>query len=148
MNKKLRTVIYCRVASESQCAIDTQRKILEIYCKEKGYKLCNIYIDNGYSANGFRPAYELMLRELKQKQFDMILSCNMERLNRSFDKMLNFMNLLNDYNCKLETLDYSVKNVNNILKNLRISKRTKMYLRFSTEEKAKVFWGFKSGGVR
>ncbi len=50
----------------------------------KRYKIYNIYINNGYSANSFRPAYDLMLRDLKQGKFNLILSCNMDRLNRSF----------------------------------------------------------------
>lgn len=148
MNKKLKVVVYCRVANESQFAIDNQRKILELYCEMKRYKIYNIYIDNGYSANGFRPAYDLMLRDLKQGKFNLILSCNMDRLNRSFDKMIDFMELLNNSNCRLETLDYSNEIISKILENIRFIQRVGMYLRFFTEEKAKVFFGFESRGVR
>ncbi len=148
MNKKLKVAIYCRVANESQFAIDNQRKILELYCEMKKYKIYNIYIDNGCSANGFRPAYDLMLRDLKQGKFNLILSCNMDRLNRSFDKMIDFMELLNNSNCKLETLDYSNGTISKILENIRVIQRIGMYLRFSTEEKAKAFFGFESRGVR
>lgn len=148
MNKKIKVAIYCRTANESQVAIDKQRKILELYCEMKRYKICNIYIDNGYSANGFRPAYDLMLKDLKQGRFNLILSCNMDRLNRSFDKMLDFLELLNNSKCKLEILDYSDGTISKILENIRVIQRVGMYLRFSTEEKAKAFFGFESRGVK
>lgn len=148
MSKKLKAVIYCRVANESQFAIDRQKNILELYCEMKGYELYRIYIDNGYSANSFRPDYDLMLRELKQKKFDVIITLNMDRLNRSFDRQLNFMDLLNDNNCKLEMLDFSVNKISSILENLRIIKKIGMYLRFSTEEQEKLFFGFESRGVK
>lgn len=148
MNKKFKVAIYCRVANKSQFAIDNQRKILELYCRVKGYELYRVYIDNGYSANGFRPAYDLMVRELRQKEFNVILACNMDRIHHSFDRLLNFIELLNNNNCNLETLNYSSNKISNILKNFEIIKRTGMYLRFSTEEKAKAFFGFESRGVK
>ena len=114
----------------------------------KRYRIYNIYIDNGCSANGFRPAYDLMLRDLKQGKFNLILSCKMDRLNRSLDKMIDFMELLNNSSCKLETLDYSNETISKILENIRVIQKTRMYLRFSTEEKARAFFGFESRGVK
>ncbi len=148
MNKKLKAVIYCRVANKSQFSIDNQRQILELYCKMRGYEIYNIYIDNGYSSKGFRPAYDLMLKDLKQSQFDVIVACNMDRLNRSFNRLINFMSLLNDYDCRLETLDDSANIISSIPENIRMIERTRMYLRFSIEEKVKLFYGFKSRGIR
>lgn len=147
MYKKLKAVIYCRVANENQLEVDNQKKILELYCEMKGYELYKVYIDNGYSANSFRPAYDSMLRELKQEKFRIVIACNVDRLNRNLGKLLSFMNFLNDNSCRLETLDYSTNNISTILNKIRIIKKTGMYLRFSTEEKAKLFFGFKSRGV-
>lgn len=148
MKKKLRAVIYCRVASEDQFAIDKQKSILELYCEIKGYELCKVYSDNGYSVNGFRPDYDLMLRELKQDKFDIIITLNMARLNRSLNRLLDFMDLLLDNNCKLEVLDTTTNTISNIFSYLRMIRNVPIYLRFSTEEKANAFFGLESRGVR
>ncbi len=103
-NEKLKVVIYCRVGTESQ-TLDSQEEQLTLYYKKKGYELYKKYIDNGYSVNENRPAYNLMLEDLKRKHFNMILVYNLNRLERSFYDMLNFMELLNENDCKLKVLN-------------------------------------------
>ena len=46
-----------------------------------------------------------MLEDLKRKHFNMILVYNLNRLERSFYDMLNFMELLNENDCKLKVLN-------------------------------------------
>lgn len=139
MNKKLKVVVYCRAANESQFAIDNQRKILELYCKMKRYKLITVVV---------LMVLDQPIKRFEARKIQSNSTCNMDRLNRSFDKMIDFMELLNNSNCRLETLDYSNEIISKILENIRFIQRVGMYLRFSTEEKAKVFFGFESRGVR
>ena len=54
INKIICVVLYIRVSTEEQAkhgySIDSQIARLKEYCKEKGYKIVGIYVDEGKSA--------------------------------------------------------------------------------------------------
>lgn len=53
-----RAAIYCRLSKDDDqsgesVSIGTQRAILEDYCRELGYPIHKVYIDDGYSGTNF-----------------------------------------------------------------------------------------------
>lgn len=123
--KKLKVAIYCRVGRKEQLAVDMQESKIQNYCKQQGYEVFKSYVDNGFSANDkTRPSYNLMLEDLKQNQFDMIITSDISRLNRTTIDLEEFINLIRKYNCNLKILngniDTSTATGNLFVKMLRV----------------------------
>lgn len=107
--KKLKVAIYCRVGREEQLAVEKQESEIQKYCKQQGYEIFRSYKDNGYNANDkTRPSYNLMLEDLKQKRFDMIITSDMSRLCRSISDLEDFVNLIKKHNCNLTILNENI----------------------------------------
>lgn len=107
--KKLKVAIYCRVGTEEQLETNKQESEIQKYCKQQGYEIFRSYKDNGYSANDrTRPGYNLMLEDLKQKRFDMIITSDISRLCRSTSNLERFLNLIEKYNCNLTILNEKI----------------------------------------
>lgn len=131
-DKKLKVAIYCRVGNDDQITINGQKTQLEFYCEKKGYEIYKSYLDNGYSANDKnRPSYKLMLEDMKQQKFNLILVSDISKLTRSMIDLYDLSVLLKDYNCKLSAV-HGAK-----MEDL-------MYLRFSTKANAKEFYQLES----
>lgn len=123
--KKLKVAIYCRVGRKEQLPVDMQESKIQNYCKQQGYEVFKTYVDNGFSANDkTRPSYNLMLEDLKQNQFDMIMTSDISRLNRTTIDLEEFINLIRKYNCNLKILngniDTSTATGNLFVKMLRV----------------------------
>lgn len=108
-DKKLKVAIYCRVGTAEQLETNKQESEIQKYCKQQGYEIFRSYKDNGYSANDkTRPSYNLMLEDLKQKRFDMIITSDISRLCRSTNNLERFLNLIERYNCNLTILNKKI----------------------------------------
>lgn len=108
-DKKLKVAIYCRVGTAEQLETNKQESEIQKYCKQQGYEIFRSYKDNGYSANDkTRPSYNLMLEDLKQKRFDMIITSDISRLCRSTNNLERFLNLIERYNCNLTILNEKI----------------------------------------
>lgn len=62
-NKIYHAGLYLRLSKDDEreresLSIGTQRAILTDYCASHGYKICEIYVDDGYSGMNFnRPGF-------------------------------------------------------------------------------------------
>ena len=62
--------LYARLSSEdlqegTSVSIETQKKILEDYCKDNGIIVYNLYVDDGYTGTNYnRPAFQQLLKNL------------------------------------------------------------------------------------
>lgn len=78
---------YLRVSTESQIenySIDEQKERLTAYCKSKGWAIYRYYIDPGYSGGNMnRPALQEMLKDIKDKNIDIVAVYKLDRLSRS-----------------------------------------------------------------
>ncbi len=107
--KKLKVAMYCRVGNPDQLEINKQENKIQNYCKQQGYKVFKSYIDNGYSANDkTRTGYNLMVEDLKQERFDMIITSDISRLCRCTSDLENFVNLIKKHNCNLIILNEKI----------------------------------------
>lgn len=86
--EKLKVAIYTRVSSEEQAregySLAAQERTLKEFCEIKGYKIYNMYTDEGISAKDIknRPSMLKLLTDAKEKKFNIILVWKLTRFTR------------------------------------------------------------------
>jgi DNA invertase Pin-like site-specific DNA recombinase/ssDNA-binding Zn-finger/Zn-ribbon topoisomerase 1 len=120
--------LYARLSSEdlqegTSVSIETQKKILEDYCKSNGIIIYNVYVDDGYPGTNFnRPAFKRLLRDCENKQFNMVVVKDLSRLGREHietdnyiekyfpERNIRFVAIGDDYDSesKMQDLDFIV----------------------------------------
>ena len=102
--------IYTRVSTTDQAreghSLEEQELRLTRYCEAQNYKIYKIYTDAGISGKAAdnRPAYQQMLKDLKKRKFNLILSFKMDRISRSVIDLEDFFNITKKYDCGIEFL--------------------------------------------
>ena len=97
MNDEKKIVgIYKRVSTLDQkregFSLTEKEKKLREFCKFKGYEIYKVYADEGISAkNDKRPAYQEMMRDVKDKKINVIVAFKLDRLTR-LEKKLTGLN--------------------------------------------------------
>ena len=92
MNEKTiyRAALYCRLSKDDEQAgdsvsIETQRMMLTGFCYERGYKIYEVYTDDGYSGLNFnRPAFQRMLEDIDRGKVNMVVTKDLSRLGRDY----------------------------------------------------------------
>lgn len=95
MTKK--AALYLRVSTAEQTT-ENQRRELEAVAKRSGWEIVEVYEDNGISgAKGreLRPAYDQLLKDATRRQFDVVMAWSVDRLGRSLQDLVAFMEDLN-----------------------------------------------------
>ncbi len=109
MNKRdtrqLRIATYARVSSQEQVvegvSIDAQIAALKANAKIQGWEIVDEYIDGGYSGGtDDRPALKRLLTDAKQKRFDIIAVCKLDRFFRNLRLLLNHLHGLEQLGIK------------------------------------------------
>ena len=85
--------IYARVSTEEQAqgySIEEQVRVCSEYAASRGWRVRNVYRDEGYSGfNGNRPAFKLMQkRDIKTGKVQAVLSHKLDRTYRNVNGML------------------------------------------------------------
>lgn len=80
--------IYIRVSTTEQAlegySIPAQKERLINFCKAKDYLVDDIYIDGGFTGSNLdRPGMDRMLRDIKERDTDIIVVYKLDRLSRS-----------------------------------------------------------------
>ncbi len=70
---------YCRLSRDdgqdgTSGSIETQRKVLEDYCKENRFTIYDFYCDDGFTGTNFeRPAFNRMMDDIYAKNVDTVI---------------------------------------------------------------------------
>lgn len=91
MQKTYRVGIYCRLSrddnngnSESM-SIANQKQILTDFVQEKGWKLTETYLDDGFSGTNFqRPDFQRLLRDIELGRINCVVVKDLSRLGRNY----------------------------------------------------------------
>ena len=82
--------LYCRISSDDgftdkeSNSITTQKQILTRYCNEHGYRVGEIYADDGYTGTNFeRPDFKRMLDDIYNGKINMVITKDLSRLGRN-----------------------------------------------------------------
>jgi len=98
-----RVAIYLRVSTDSQTT-ENQRRELEAVAERSGWQVVQVFEDAGVSgAKGRdkRPGFDALLKGATRRQFDMVVAWSVDRLGRSLQDLVGFMNELNAVGCDL-----------------------------------------------
>lgn len=89
----IRVALYIRVSTDEQAregySLKTQREFLEKYAEQQGWKVYDVFEDDGYSAGTTnRPAFQRLLRQAQEKRFDVVLVYKLDRFSRKLKDLL------------------------------------------------------------
>lgn len=111
--KSKRVAMYLRVSTADK-GQDTamQLRELEQYAKLREFGQVTVYEDKGFTGtNTKRPALQRLLKEAKQRKFDIVLVWKLDRFARSLKELVNMISELNEFGvefCSLkDALDLS-----------------------------------------
>ena len=86
--------IYCRLSRDDNngslesMSIANQRQMLSDYVREKGWEICDIYIDDGYSGTNFnRPDFKRMMADIESGRINCVVTKDLSRLGRNYAKV-------------------------------------------------------------
>ena len=139
--------LYIRVSTEDQAregfSLPEQEKRLMAMCEYKGYEVYDVYEERGISAKtgNYRPEFERLLQDVRDKKVNTIVVLKLDRLTRSFsdwEKILTFLEENDAYldcaNDEINTTNANGKMISRILTSVsqqeieRTSERTKIGL--------------------
>ena len=145
MNEKKIAGLYIRVSTEDQAregfSLPEQEKRLRMMCEYKGYEVFDVYEERGISAKtgNYRPEFERLLQDIKDKKCNTIVVLKLDRLTRSvadWEKILTFLEENDAYldcaNNEINTTNANGKMISRILTSVsqqeieRTSERTKV----------------------
>ncbi|PFL21690.1 recombinase RecB [Bacillus cereus] len=104
----MKCVIYRRVSTDMQVeegvSLDMQKLRLEQYAKSQDWVVVDDYCDEGYSAkNTERPAFQQMIKDMKKRQFDIILVYRLDRFTRSVSDLHSILKTMDECNVKFKS---------------------------------------------
>ncbi len=86
----MKTAIYCRVSTRDKQDITTQESYLKEYVEREGLEVYRFYSDVGESGSkDSRPQFDLMINDMRQKQFKAVLVYKLDRIGRSLQHLIN-----------------------------------------------------------
>ena len=87
---KYTAACYCRLSRDDEndgtsVSIETQKKVLEDYCRSNGYDVFNFYCDDGFTGTNFdRPSFKQMMSDAGDGTINMIVVKDLSRFGRNY----------------------------------------------------------------
>lgn len=84
------TAIYCRLSKDDgkvteSSSIQTQKQMLTQYVRQQGWKISDIYVDDGFSGFDFdRPDFKRMLQDIEDGKINCVVTKDLSRLGRNY----------------------------------------------------------------
>lgn len=110
--------LYIRVSTEDQAregfSLPEQEKRLRAMCEYKGYEIYKLYKAAGISAKtgNYRPAFEELLQDIRDKKCNTIVVLKLNRLTRSVYDMEGIMKFLDENNAYLDCANEEINTTN------------------------------------
>ena len=120
---KYTAACYCRLSRDDEqdgtsISIETQKKVLEDYCKANGYTVYDFYCDDGFTGTNFdRPSFKRMMSDVQNGIVNMVVVKDLSRLGRNYievgkyiedvfpEKGIRFVAIDDDVDSERENLD-------------------------------------------
>jgi len=105
----MKAAIYIRVSTPSQVeegeSLDLQRERLSSYAKSQNWEITEVYEDAGLSGGSSnRPAFQKLIKDSRQKKFDVVLVYKIDRLSRSILDFHETMKIFQEKNISFVSL--------------------------------------------
>ncbi len=90
------TAIYLRVSTDSQAqdgyGLDVQYAACERYCKAYDMQNVVVFVDDGYTGmNSNRPAFQRLMKLMKQRRIQIVITHSLDRIGRTQMLILKFL---------------------------------------------------------
>lgn len=103
-----KVAIYLRVSTNEQTTLNQEIELTE-YCKRNNLEIYKIYKDEGVSGSKTsRPQLDLMLKDMREKQFDSVIVWKFDRLGRSTKHLLQVLEEMQNKNIRLIATSQSI----------------------------------------
>lgn len=85
-----KAAIYCRLSQDDgmdgdSSSIQTQKMLIEEYCKKNGFVVVQVYVDDGYSGLNFnRPGFNALLDDIDAGKINIVITKDLSRLGRDY----------------------------------------------------------------
>jgi DNA invertase Pin-like site-specific DNA recombinase len=99
----MRAVLYLRVSTTDQTT-DNQERELRAAAERLGHEVVEVYRDFGISGGKGRekrPAFDKLHRDATRRKFDLVMAWSVDRLGRSLQDLVGFLNHLQETKCEL-----------------------------------------------
>jgi len=97
----MKVAIYIRVSTADQTTLNQELE-LKKYCENHNWDIYKIYREEGVSGSKIsRPALDLMLQDMRRKEFDAVLVWKFDRLGRSTAHLLQVLEELKNKDVRL-----------------------------------------------
>src|SRR3954470_7191808 len=93
-----RAALYLRVSTGEQTT-ENQRRELEEVAQRSGWEIVAVYEDAGVSGakrRDNRPAFDKLNKDAARRKFDVVMAWSVDRLGRSLQDLVGFLNELRD----------------------------------------------------
>lgn len=136
--------LYCRLSVDDgnyggSVSIETQKILLEQYCKDHKITEYTFYCDDGYSGTNFeRPSFKKMLSEIDNGRVNLVIVKDLSRFGRNYVETGMYVQQFTDSNIRFVAADdnydslvnsddllFPIKNVVNEMYARDVSKKTK-----------------------
>lgn len=97
MSTPKRVAVYARVSTANGQTVETQLRELRAVAERHGWEIAETFTDEGISgAKGRdrRPAFDALCRGIARREFDMVAAWSVDRLGRSLQDLIGFLNEL------------------------------------------------------
>ena len=94
----LKVAIYCRVSTANQ-TVENQLLELRQVAQRSGWEIVATYCDQGISGSKGRDErhqFDALIKDAHRRKFDLIAAWSIDRLGRSIQTLIAFMNEMND----------------------------------------------------
>jgi len=94
----MKAALYLRVSTLNGQTTDNQRRELEAVAARLGHEIVEVYEDAGISgAKGRdkRPTFDRLHKDATRRKFDLVIAWSVDRLGRSLQDLVEFLNHLN-----------------------------------------------------
>ena len=79
----MKCVLYLRISTKDKGQdTENQKTPLQEFAKSLGFEVLKVYCDTASGGNSNRPQFQAMLKDAKQKKFDVILVWSLDRFSR------------------------------------------------------------------
>jgi len=116
----MRCAIYARVSTEmdgQKTSIDNQIDIFKGYAAERGWEITHIYTDKKSGTKSNRPGFKNLIKDGKEKKYDVILAKELSRLARNGGLSYELRDICLVHNIHIVCLDNSVNTIEGNMQN-------------------------------
>jgi len=89
----MRAALYLRVSTDEQTT-ERQERELRAVAVARGWKVVEVYADNGFSGSKGReqrPAFDRLHKDATRRKFDIVMAWSVDRLGRSLKDLIGFL---------------------------------------------------------